>query len=500
MLAILRPELLRSRARGLVCGVAIGLFAVAGVAPAPAFAGDLPTKKGEANAEEKKPDEPKPLIAPDGIPSPSIATSLPPEIGGFFGLRKALADRGFQFGVNYIGEGLANFSGGATRTGAIYEGRLELTLDGDLNKAIGIPGLTMRISAFQIHGRGLSTYNIGNLMPISNIEATHATRLFEAWLQQEFLGGKASLRFGQLAADQEFVTTSWGGIFINGTFGWPTITAANLPSGGPAYPLAALGARLKIDATDNLSLLAAVFNGDPAGPATPFNDPNPQARNNGGINFRLRDRPFVIAEAQGKYEIAGLAGMAKLGGWAHFGRFADQRIGIDGLSLANPASVGVALNHRGNNGVYGVIDQQIYKLPSGEPDKGVGVFARASFSPGDRNLVSVYLDGGVNFTGMIAGRPDDSFGVAVGYARISGAARAFDYDTNFFNGSFAPVRASETTIEATYLFKVIDGWTLQPNVQYVIRPGGGIPDARDPLGLQRAGNALVAGLRSTIRY
>ena len=40
----------------------------------------------------------------------------------------------------------------------------------------------------------------------------------------------------------------------------PTITAANLPSGGPAYRLAALGARLKVDATPNLSVLAAVFN------------------------------------------------------------------------------------------------------------------------------------------------------------------------------------------------------------------------------------------------
>ncbi|HMN73906.1 MAG TPA: carbohydrate porin [Rhodoblastus sp.] len=496
MLAIRRSDFLRARATRFACGVALGLLAATGGA----YGADLSAAGGRSAPAEPKPEEAKPLISPDGVPSPSIATSLPPEIGGFFGLRKALADRGFQFGINYIGEGLANLSGGATRTGAIYEGRLELTLDGDLEKAIGIPGLTMHVNAFQIHGRGLSTYNIGNLMPISNIEATHATRLFEAWLQQEFLGGKASLRFGQLAADQEFITTSWGGIFINGTFGWPTITAANLPSGGPAYPLAALGARLKLDPTANLSLLAAVFNGDPAGPATPFNDPNPQARNNGGVNFRLRDRPFVIAEAQGKYEIAGLAGTAKLGGWAHFGRFADQRIGIDGLSLADPAGVGVALNRRGDNGIYGVLDQQIYKLASGEADKGVGVFVRGSFSPGDRNLVSVYLDGGVNFTGMIPGRPDDSFGVAVGYARISGAARGLDYDTNFFNGTFGPVRSAETTIEATYLFKVIDGWTLQPNFQYVIRPAGGVPDPRDPLGIQRVGNAVVAGLRSTIRY
>lgn len=498
--------LMRHGRRGLCCVLAAGgVFAASPAIGAEASAqttAEAPKsnelKSNEPKSNEPKPDESKPLIAADGVPAPSIATSLPPAIGGFFGLRKALADHGFQFGLNYIGEGLANLSGGR-RSGAVYEGRLEMVLDGDLEKAIGVPGLTMHVSAFQIHGRGLSTFNIGNLMPVSNIEATHSTRLFEAWFEQQ-LFGKASLRFGQLAADQEFITTSWGGLFINGTFGWPTITAADLPNGGPAYPLATPGVRLKVDPTSNVSLLAALFNGDPAGRATPFDDPNPQARNNNGLRFRLRDQPFVIAEAQGKYELAGLAGTAKIGGWTHFGRFADQRYGIGFASLASPPSLGVPVAHRGDSGVYGVLDQQIYKLPSGEADKGIGVFARASFSPSDRNLVSFYVDGGVNFTGMIPGRPDDSFGVAVGHAQISGAARGLDIDTNLLAGAAAPVRTSETTIEATYLYKVIDGWTVQPNLQYVIRPAGGVPDARDPFGLRRVGNAAVVGLRTTIRY
>jgi hypothetical protein len=35
----------------------------------------------------------------------------------------------------------------------------------------------LNISAFQIHGRGLSTNNINNLNVTSGIEATRATRL-----------------------------------------------------------------------------------------------------------------------------------------------------------------------------------------------------------------------------------------------------------------------------------------------------------------------------------
>ncbi|MBY0613606.1 MAG: carbohydrate porin, partial [Beijerinckiaceae bacterium] len=43
------------------------------------------------------------------------------------------------------------------------------------------------------------------------------------------------------------------------------------------------------------------------------------------------------------------------------------------------------------------------------------------------------------------------------------------------------------------------GFTVQPDVQYVIRPGGGISNPRDPSGA-RIKNAAVFGVRATIRY
>src|SRR5471032_2277916 len=41
--------------------------------------------------------------------------------------------------------------------------------------------------------------------------------------------------------------------------------ASNMISGGPAYPLAAPGARVAVKPTDQIMLLAGVFSGDPAG-------------------------------------------------------------------------------------------------------------------------------------------------------------------------------------------------------------------------------------------
>ena len=87
-------------------------------------------------------------------------------------------------------------------------------------------------------------------MPVSNLEATDATRLFELWLEQHMFNDKLAVKFGQLAADAEFVYQRGRRLFLNGTWGWPSITAADLPSGGPAYPLATPGVRVAINPND----------------------------------------------------------------------------------------------------------------------------------------------------------------------------------------------------------------------------------------------------------
>ncbi len=438
-------------------------------------------------------------IEDDGVPDPSIATSLPPELGGLFGARAALAKRGIQFGINYIGDAFGNSSGGLKR-GATYMGRAELVVDADFEKMIGIPGLTFHANAFQIHGRGITRYNIGALEPNSNIEATPATRLSEAWFEKDLFDDKVNVRLGQFGADAEFLNSSYGSLFINGTFGWPTITAVNLPSGGSAYPLTTPGARLKIQATPELAFLGAVFNGDPAGPRKAFQSADPQVRNNDGIRFRLRDSPFVIGEGQYAFKIGDLPGSVNIGAWHHFGRFADQRYSTDLLALADPASNGIAQPRRGNRGIYGVLDQRLYSMPGSTDGDGIGAFIRVSLSPTDRNAVNAYVDGGLNFTGLIPGRPNDSFGIAASYVRISNRARAFDRDTAFFSGLQTPIRTSESSIEATYLYNVLDGFGIQPTFQYVIRPGGGVVDPGDPAGLRRIHNAAIFGVRTQIRY
>ena len=67
----------------------------------------------------------------------------------------------------------------------------------------------------------------------------------------------------------------------------------------------------------------------------------------------------------------GLPGAYRIGAWYHTSaRFADQRFDNTGLSLASPQSTGIPLDHTGDYGVYGVVDQMLYRVP-GTDDQGL---------------------------------------------------------------------------------------------------------------------------------
>ena len=250
-------------------------------------------------------------------------------LGDLSGVRTALENKGISLNVLETSEVLGNVTGGM-RQGAIYEGATLMTLSVDTQKLANVPNGTFYVSAYQIHGRGLTATNLDNLNVVSTIEAPASTRLFELRYEQSFFDGKASVRIGQLAADQEFLISQYAGpLFINAGFGWPTLPALDLPEGGPAYPLATPGIRLKGQPTDELTLLAAVFNGNPAD-------------NGSGTSFRVNKGVFAITEAQyainGGDHAVGLPGTYKIGAWYNSNAFADQRLDIDGLSLSDPAS------------------------------------------------------------------------------------------------------------------------------------------------------------------
>lgn len=414
-------------------------------------------------------------VPDNGIPDGIV---LPENLASLGGLRPALAKYGIAISGSYTGEYYGDIAGGMKRTGA-YDGVLNLALDADMHKLGLWKGLCFHANMFQIHGRGITARGVGSLAPISNLEARPATRLFEMYFDQSLDDGKISVRFGKIAADSEFAISDGGSYFVNGTWGWPTIWASDMTDGGPAYPIATPGVRVALHPNDNLNLMAAVFAGDIVDP------------NNDGLDFTIKGSPLLMAEASYKYNAkGGLPGQVKFGGWTHFGRFHDLRYDANGYPIAITGMPGKL--HADDYGLYGTIDQLVWRVPGSSDPQGIGVFGRVMGAPSNTNLVDFYADTGITFTGMIPGRPDDALAVGFAYTNISSRQSGYDRDAGL-----PVVQDYESLMEVSYTYQIRDGWTVQPDFQYIWHPGGNVPNRA---GTGPVKDAAVIGVRSTLNF
>jgi porin len=426
-------------------------------------------------------------------------------LGDMGGLRPFLEKHGVSLGLSETDELWANVSGGLHR-GARYEGITLMTLNIDTKKAFGLPGGTFYADALQIHGRSITAENLAVLEPASSLEADPATRLWEIWYEQEAPGGLLALKLGQQSVDTEYMVADYAGVFLNATWGWMTVPTDDLFASGPVYPLSSLGVRLKLHPIEPLTILAGVYDDNP--PGGPFDD-DPQLRDGeaSGTLFNLNTGALWLWELQVAVNqspskgcnnvTCGLPVTFKIGGYYDTAAFPGQRFDTLGLSLANPLSNGIAREERGNFGIYGLVNQMIWRAGPDNP-RSIGAFLRLIGAPSDRNLVSFAFDLGATLKAPFAGRDNDTFAIGYSFAKISRAASDFDRDTAFFTGAPFPVRSNESFIEVTYQAQLVPWWQLQPDFQYFFRPGGGVPNPANPSA--RIGDEAVFALRSVITF
>jgi porin len=481
-----------------------GGIAAAWLPPAPALAATptLPLP----NEEDIKSSSPGPSSGPlgffDGI---SRRETL---LGDMWGLRSALANYGITFALQETSEVLGNVTGGA-KTGAAYDGLTQMALQLDTDRAFGLHGGTFNISALQIHGRNLSADNLLTIQTASGIEADRATRLWELWYQQKFLEDDSlDIKIGQQSVDQEFMFSANGAFLINTMFGWPAVPSFDFPGGGPAYPLSALGVRARYHPTDSLTFLTGVFNGSPSPTGGLCCSGDPQRQNPSGTNFPLNGGVLVLAEAQYTYPAVGamsdpdrsepLPRVYKIGAWFNSESFADQQFDNRGLSLADPASNGLTRGHHGNYGFYATADQMVW-ADQEETAHTVNVFGRVLWAPqADRNFLTFSMNAGITVHQPFPNRDGDTFAIGVGFAKVSSAAANLDRATAAFTGAFTPTRSSETYLEVSYQYQIARWWLLQPDLQYVFNPGGGVANPNNPS--KRVGDEFVLGLRTNILF
>lgn len=408
-------------------------------------------------------------------------------LGDMGGLRSLMGDHGVTFELNDSENLLGNVMGGV-KTGATLQGVTNGTVEVDTGKAFGLPGGTFHVSALQIHGQQLSEAYLDNLQTANGNEAEDGTRLWELWYDQAFFNGKADIKIGEQSIDNEFIVSTNSNLFVNTMAGWPMIPSVDLYGGAPAYPLSSVGVRLQVKPADNQAFLVGVFDDNPGGGA--FSD-DAQMLDNHGTNFNMNTGALWIAEYQYSLPSNFLPGTYKVGGWYDSGHYPDQRYGTDGLSLANANSNGNPAMHRGNYGIYIVVDQTVWKS-SADSARTVNLFGRAMGAPDSQNEIDFSFNGGVTMTAPLPGRDNDQAGIDFGLARVSSRLAGLDRDSGL------PVQGTEELLEFTYDAQVTPWLMVQPDIQYIVSPGGGIQDPNNPN--RKLRNELVVGLREVTTF
>lgn len=367
------------------------------------------------------------------------------------------APRTLTYGAAYTADALANAQGGA-RPGEAYVDLLKLSAAYD-GAASGHDGLTGLLSLEYHNGANFSAGRVGAFQTITSTDAQPGDiRLYEAWIQREVLGGKGGVRAGLIDLNRLYDVQETASLFLNASHGIGPDFSDSGVNGPSIYPTTALAVTGLYRPAEGWTAQLGVFDavaGDPAHRGRFV-----------AIELSARQGALIVAQVEKRF---GDRLRIEGGGWTYTAAFP---------SLDQADAAGAPRRVHGNDGVYGLVEGRILAKPGGGAG-GLSGWLRLGRGNGDINPVEGYLGAGLVYTGLFPGRDADQAGVAVARAAFGQGARAA--------GDLAgkPIGDAETNVEATYLYVFRNWLSLQPDLQYVIHPGGD----------ERLRNALVVGFR-----
>lgn len=354
----------------------------------------------------------------------------------------------------YIADAFYNMSGGLRRGGTVLH-NVDLTLGVDGGALVGVPGL--RAFVYVLGNFGGSVGELaGDWQGASNIEAPHAVRLYEAWIEQNWSGW--SFLAGLYDLNSEFYVAESAQLFLNSAHGIGGEFAASGSNGPSIFPVTSLTARLRWQPSAVYAQLAILD-------AVP-GDVDRQRF----VHIRLDEGVLVAGEVGYSTQATASRYNRKiaLGGWGYTTDFPD--------------AVEPDLTHNGTWGTYLLMDAEVTR-EAGAALQGLAAYARIGFAHEDVHPVSWSWGGGVVYTGLFPGRDEDRFG-----ASITTASHGTRYLRARSGTGDVALARSELALELTYTARVFEWLRVQPDLQYIVNPGFEA----------EAANALLLALRAEV--
>jgi high affinity Mn2+ porin len=178
----------------------------------------------------------------------------------------------------------------------------------------------------------------------------------------------------------------------------------------------------------------------------------------------------MVGEIERRYELWGQPGKIAVTGYltrARMGNFADA-VQLAALT-GSPVDISAVRTYTSKPGIAANIEQQI--LP------GVGLFARAGYTPGKLEAYAftdadTTLSGGASLSGKLWGRPDDTLGFAGILNTISNVHQAYfaagGYSALIGDGAL-PHPGAEKILEVYYSLPIYS-WQLTLDYQFITNP------------------------------
>jgi porin len=386
--------------------------------------------------------------------------------GDWWGYRSRLDESGVEvFGFyNSIYNG--NVTGGTHLHHATYVDDAWLGFKFDLEKLVGWRGGLFVVSGINRNGDDLTTKYIGSIFSTQQSVGGQRPFLYQVYLQQHLFDGQVTVKLGRFGASDDFNASPFYGYSLNNGINGD-IRNVLFDTRFSAYPFAVWAAALFYDPTPEFHLKVGIYQ---TSDDMFENDDN-------GLNWGIEGSDGYTAIAQigwspqfwkrpvggpreGKDSVVlkGLPGHYWIGftysEWDLYPRFGG---GFEDHSY----------------GFYANVDQMIYQETPGS-DQGLTAFVASGYYPQrEISIVPFQVNVGLNYQGLFPSRDRDHTMLHFIYGDIS---RDYARSVQVPGGRLAE---SEKVVEIAHRFQLTRWSYFQPDVQYVIDPGGtgDIPDA-----------------------
>jgi len=279
-------------------------------------------------------------------------------------------------------------------------------------------------------GKAASENFIGDAQVASNIEGRASRFIYELYIGQQFKN--INLSFGLHDLNTEFMASEYAGDYINSSFGISPSISLNVPVS--IFPVTSIAGIISYN-SESFDLATGIYN---------LNYDYLEEE-----EFNLKNHLFnkgYLGIIEMRYRIApenNLNGEYKIGAYYKYCDSSEEQV----------------CPGEKNKGAYFIADQTIW---SSSNHYQLGMFTQISIAPKETNFVPDYYGLGISLKSSDKKIFPELIGLAVGSVGL-----------NTFNDDYKVINTTrETTFEFSVKKELFKRITLQPDIQYIIKPSG----------------------------